>query len=402
MHMKSRWVLSAVAIASIAGWNGCATAKNSTSASTSFMWIATAGDQMVRSYSINLSSGSIAQVGSAVATGVQPQSMAITPDGTVLFIANSGDNSISGYTKNSDGSLTAKGTTPSSGQLPVALAIDPSGSLLFAADQQSGDISVYTISSASLTAVGTPTPTQTTGSPSANPSAIAISPSGNFLYVANKATNTVLGFSFDSSGVLTPLPAPSPNPCGVQAVGYCVQVDANPAGLAFSRCAGITSKTTPCPNSDGNNLFVSNFGANNISIFSACIQISTTCPTPDGTLTPLSSGSPVAACCGPTTFMVDPVGDFVYVLEKSANQVGEFRYSPITGALTALNPSAEATGASPFSGGITANTSNTNWIFVTNTDGSSVSGYNIASGRLRPLGSGPILVSGQPTAILVR
>lgn len=406
MLMKSRWVLSAMVIASVAGGMACSKASNPNPVNTSFMWVATAGDQVVRSYSINLTSGAVAQVGSAVATGIQPQAMAITADGTTLFIANSGDNSISGYTVNSDGTLKIQGTTQSSGQLPVALAIDPSGSFLFAADQgtdqQPGDISAYQISSASLQPIGSPTPTQTAGSLSANPSAIAVSPSGNFLYVANSATNQVLGFSFDSTGALTPLPAANPNPCGVEAPGYCVQVGGNPAGLAFSRCAGVTSATTTCPKADNNNLFVSNSGSSDISIFSACIQVSTTCSSPDGTLTQLSSGSPVAACCGPTTFMVDPAADFVYVLEKSAAQVGEFRYSPVTGALTALSPAAASTGNSPFSGGITANTTNTNWIFVTNTSNSSISGFHITGGKLGALSSGPILVSGQPTAILVR
>jgi 6-phosphogluconolactonase (cycloisomerase 2 family) len=357
---------------------------------------------MVRSYSINLTSGAVSQTGNAVATGVQPQAMAMTPDGKTIFIANSGDSSISGYSVNSDGTLGAPATLASSGQLPVALAIDPTGKFLFAADQQSGDVSAYTISSTSLTAVGAVS-TQTALSPaSASPSALAVSPTGSFLYVANSATNQVLGFSYDSNGVLTPLPSANPNPCGAGAPGYCVQVGTGPAGLAFSRCAGVTAATSVCSTADGNNLFVSNAGSNNISTFSACIQTSTTCSTPDGTLTPLSTGSSVAACCGPATFMVDPAGDFVYVLERSAAQVGEFRYSPATGALTPLSPASASTGVSPFSAGISANTSNLNWVFVTNTGASSISSFSVSSGKLVGLSSGPILVPGQPTAILVR
>jgi 6-phosphogluconolactonase (cycloisomerase 2 family) len=149
-------------------------------------------------------------------------------------------------------------------------------------------------------------------------------------------------------------------------------------------------------------LFVSNSGSNSINIFAACVQISSTCAAPDGTLTALSSNASVGACCGPTTFMVDPAADFVYVLERGAAQVGQFRYSPVTGSLTALSPAAESTGTGPFSGGITRNTTNSNWIYVTNSGASSLSGYSIPSGKLIGLSSGPILVSGQPTAILVR
>jgi 6-phosphogluconolactonase (cycloisomerase 2 family) len=367
------------------------------------MWVATAGDQMVRSYSINLTSGAVSQAGNAVATGAQPQAMAITPDEKTLFIANSGDNSISGYPVNSDGTLGTPVNTASLGQFPVALAIDPTGNILFAADQQSGDVSAYTISSTSLTAVGA-VPTQTVSSPvSADPSALAVSATGNFLYVANAATNQVLGFSYASNGALTPLLSANPNPCGAGAPGYCVQVGTSPSGLAFSRCAGAATATAACTAADASNLFVSNAGSNNINIFSACIQTSATCATPDGTLTPLSTGSTVAACCGPTTFLIDPAADFVYVLDRGASQVGQFRYSPVTGALTALSPASASTGASPFSAGISANTSNTNWVFVTNTGGSSISGFSVSpSGGLVGLSSGPFAVSGQPTAILVR
>jgi 6-phosphogluconolactonase len=404
MHMKSRWVLAVLAVTSIAGWNGCVKAKNSSSVTTASMWIATAGDQVVRSYDINLADGAITQRGAAVPTGVQPQAMAITPDGQVLFIANATDNTVSVYTRNSDNSLTPVSCSAAqcnTGLHPVALAVDPSGQFLFTADEDSGDIAAFKISSSSLTPVGV-TPTQTPTSASSSPSALAISPTGNFLYVANSATNTVIGFSFDTNGVLTPLPAPAPNPCGPEAPGYCVQVGTNPAGLAFSRCAGAGAGNATCATPDGNNLFVSNSGSNSINIFAACIQISSTCAAPDGTLTALLSNASVGACCGPTTFMVDPAADFVYVLERGAAQVGQFRYSPVTGALTALSPAAESTGAGPFSGGITQNTTNSTWIYVTNSGGSSISGFSIPSGKLIGLSSGPILVSGQPTAILVR
>jgi DNA-binding beta-propeller fold protein YncE len=400
MQMKSRWGLSILAIACMVGGVGCAKATNPTQVVTAFMWIATAGDKMVRSYNINLTSGAIGQIGSAVATGVQPQAMAITPDGSALFIANSGDNTINGYSVNSDGTLKAQGSTATAGQFPIALAIDPTGTFVFAADQQSGDVSAYKISSGSLTPLGA-TPTQTQGSASSSPSALVVSPTGGFLYVANGATNTVLGFSYDSNGTLTPLPAPNPNSCAT-APGYCVPVGSNPAGLAFSRCAGVSSATATCATADDNDLFVSNAGSNNISIFTACIQTSSTCAAPDGTLSEIRSGSPVASCCGPTNILVDPAGNFVYVLDRGSAEVGEYTYSPVTGALTALSTTPASTGVSPFSGGITANTSNTNWVYVTNSGASSISAFSISAGRLTPLSSGPILVAGQPTAILVR
>src|SRR5215469_11990992 len=87
-----------------------------------FMWVATVGDQKVTAFSVNTTNGTASQVGSAVATGVTPIAMAMTPDAKTLFIANSGNGTISAYSINSDGSLKGAASAPSHGQSPVGLA----------------------------------------------------------------------------------------------------------------------------------------------------------------------------------------------------------------------------------------------------------------------------------------
>jgi DNA-binding beta-propeller fold protein YncE len=419
MRMKFRWELMALALGCLAGLNSCAKVKNTGAVSTGLMWIATAGDQSVRAYHIDLTSGGVSQVGNAVATGAQPQAMATTPDGTTLFIGNSTDNTISVYSVSSDGSLKAGSCSScNTGQIPVALAVDPTGKFLFVANQgvindnTSGTISVFSISAGSLTPSNPPSfPTETASDTTGTgPSGIAVSPttfsctvivSGaqssqncGVIYVANQFTNTVGAYEYfvDGSGNFNLVGAigGSPYPAG-----------ASPTGVAVSRCAGVSTATTNCPTPGANNLFVSNSGSNNVSVFSACLSTSANCSSPDGTLAAV--GSPVAACCGPTSLIVDPQQDFVYVLERGAAQIGEFRYSPVTGVLTALKSASVSTGISPFSAGITGNTSNTNWLFVTNSGASSISGFSVSTaGRLAPQSSGPISISGQPTAILVR
>lgn len=404
MRKKSRWGLAALALACVAGTGSCINAKNPNTVTQAFMWVATTGDQMVRSYTVQLDNGAIAQVGNAISTGVQPQAMAITPDGQFVFIANTGDSTIGIYAVKSDGSLSSVSSTPSSGQMPVALAVDPTGKFLFAVDQQSGDISSYGISesqsSLSLTAKGpTPVPTPSI-SLASSPTALAVSPNGGFVYATDSANNTVTGFSYDNTGALTPLPGIPQGTCGL--AGYCVQVGINPAGVAFSRCAGVSAKgTAACTTGpDNDNLFVSNAASNTISIFSACIQTSAACATPNGTLTAV--GTPVAACCGPTTFMVNPQVNFVYVLEAGSAQIGQFRYAPVNGSLTALSPASASTGTAPFAASISANTTNTSWIFSSNAGASTISGFSVtASGRLTGLSTGPFAVPAQPAAILL-
>src|SRR5204862_1732897 len=141
--------------------------NNITTSGTSFMWLATQGDQKVTAFNINQSNGAISQVGAAASTGVQPAAMLLAPDGKTLFIANSGDNTITAYAINSDGSITAQGSGVPAGQLPVALAADPPGKFLFVANQgtfgnnTSGTVSVFSMQGTSLTQVtGSPFPTE--------------------------------------------------------------------------------------------------------------------------------------------------------------------------------------------------------------------------------------------------
>jgi 6-phosphogluconolactonase len=409
MRMMSRWVPTALVVAAIAVWISCSNGSN-IPANSSLMWVATQGDQLVRTFTISQENGSINPVandnGNPAATGVQPVQMMITPDNKSMFMVNSGANgtagSITAYTFNGDGSLKAAGSGVAAGETPIALAIDPGGKFLFvanqgtAADVTSGTISVFSISGTSLTQVaGSPFPTEQAGDVGGTgPSGLAVSPVANYLYVANQFSNTVQSFSYDSSsGALTLIAT--------------YVAGTNPTGLAFSRCAGITASTATgsCAAADGNNLFVANSGSNNLSIFAACIQVSANCASPDGVLTQISSGSPVAAGVGPSMIFTDPTSDYVYAVNRGSSQVSEYQYSPATGALTSL--ASGSAGASAFAGAITQNVSNTtstfNWVAVTNNGASSVSVFRVAiTGKLLGLSSGPYQLQGQPSAILLR
>jgi DNA-binding beta-propeller fold protein YncE len=407
MRMKSRWVLAGFIGLFAVLLNSCTTSNNSiTNPSTGFMWVTTQGDQMVSGYNINLSNGAATQVGSSVGTGLGPIAIALTPAGDALFVANRDDNTISAYSVNSDGSLPnpcpspkpANCNTVAAGPVagtPLALAIDPSGKFLFVANQASqavfpppntpDTVAVFSIQGTALTAVGS---FASTGN---GPAALLASPTGNFLYVANQFTSTVSILSYDSSGTLTEdLTSP-------------VTVGTNPTGLAFSRCAGTTTATIACPTTaPPGYLFVANTGSNDISIFSACIQVTTACPSANGTLT--QKGATVGAGNGPVSFMIDPARDFVYAVDNGSFQVSEYRYSSATGALTALSPATASTGASPLQGGIT---SDGNWVFIPNNGGSSLSAFSLTTAvGTTPTGQlavgTAITLLGQPSAVLIR
>ena len=398
MRLKFRWAVVMLAGLLVVALTGCSNSNNSTTTTTGFMWVATQGDQKLTPYTINLSNGTVTQVGTAVATGINPQALAITPDASTLFLANTGDDTISIYTVKSDGSLTAAGT-PTPVLSPDALTVDPTGKLLFIATQGNagvfgqpgsvpGTISVFTISGTSLTpAANSPFSSALPGEVTGNgPIAVAVSPTGSFLYVSDQFTGNIAVYSYDSTGALTFIN------------GYAA--GSNPSGLAFSRCAGVAAATTVCQTgADGNILFVANSGSNNVSAFAACIQVNTTCSSPNGTLAHIS-GSPFPAGTGPISIIVDPVADFVYALDRSSFQVSQYGFSPATGALSLLSPSSVSTGASPLSGAITLEG---NWFFVANNAASSLSAYSVSStGKLNAATTSSVVLTGQPSAVLIR
>ena len=177
-----------------------------------------------------------------------------------------------------------------------------------------------------------------------------------------------------------------------------IQVRAGQEVVLFAHASG--SQIYTCQTgADGNILFVANSGSNNVSAFAACIQVNTTCSSPSGMLTQVS-GSPFPAGTGPISIIVDPVADFVYALDRSSFQVSQYGFSPATGALSLLSPSSVSTGASPLSGAITLEG---NWFFVANNAASSLSAYSVSStGKLNAATTSSVVLTGQPSAVLIR
>ena len=87
---------------------------------------------------------------------------------------------------------------------PSSIAISPKGDFLFVANGTEGTIAVFNISGNGVLAqAGLPTSVGT----GATPTSIAVEHSGRFLYVTDSAHNAVAGFSIQTGGALTPIKA---------------------------------------------------------------------------------------------------------------------------------------------------------------------------------------------------
>lgn len=404
--MKSGWTL-VFAVASLLLFSSCSSTNNAITAS-GFVWVATSGDQMINTYSINSTSGAGSRVGNGVPSGVQPSVMVMTPDRKTLFVADLGE--IRAFSVNTDGTLTALGSPVPVTPSPSGLAVDAAGKFLFVVSQGNagalgqpntvpGTISIFNISSSTA-----PTPVANSPFPSAlpgdaignGPKAIAVSPVGSFVYVANQFTNTLGLFSYDATASTLTFIAQYPT-------------GANPAALAFSRCAGGKAQNANCTSSDGDNLFVANSGlSNNISIFAACIEVTPTCANPDGTLQVEGSPVPVNGI-GASSIIVSRQLDFVYIVNTQSNEISQFKYGPATGLLTALSPATISTGISPVSGGITSDGA---FVIVPDSGGSDLAVFKVANatsstgvaptGLLSRASTPTVTLANQPTAVIVR
>ena len=124
----------------------------------------------------------------AAATGDHPYTAVFAPDGRALFVSNWGDSTLSRYALRRD-SLAPAGRVAVAPR-PSALALSPDGTTLYVAHAAADAVSVVDLGAGrvSATIVLSLTPRAPHGS---GPNALALAPDGRTLYVANADNNAV-------------------------------------------------------------------------------------------------------------------------------------------------------------------------------------------------------------------
>ena len=329
---------------------------------------------------------------------------------------------------------TDPGFNPAAGKLsPIAVAMDSAGKYLFVADQQTtdyngnavpGSISVFSIGSGGAL-------TEVTGSPFTVPPlltgpvtipnlvGLAVTPTKypvlntqavqnaecalvqqlpastpEYLYVTDANNNWLWGFTVQSAGALQP-------------IGYPNNIVTFPS---YSVTTGVA--VDPC----NRFVFVTNKRSNNVSAYAICNSTSPARPSicdtnqyPAGYLvevpgSPFSLGGGTSSPNDPTVLQVDPLANFLYVVDNGSNQLSCFRITQVNGGLAPLSTATVATGINPSAIAIRADD---NWVFVANNE--TLNGFGIlsqyelapATGILTPFGAG-IQTDNYPTAVVVK
>jgi len=407
MRTRFTWVVAILVLLAVGFLIACST-KYSSSNNGLIVVSTNTGSAVMDTFSLNLGNGSVAQINNVNGPPTPGAATAVVLDPAgayayVIVTQNSqiGDSvtGITTYSVASDGKLAVVGTTTlNDSAYPVAEAMDSAGKFLFVADL-GGTVSVLSIGSggslSEVTGSPFPLPTESRGqSPIA--SALAVTPTvfpvlgtqdtscAGFtppttenLYVTDSANYAVVNYSVSSSGVLTLVPSTTSAP-GI-ATGTV------PSGVTVDSCNRFVFVSNQSPN-------------NNVSAYKICFAVSAQCPNADYSLQEVT-GSPYAVGNLPGPLLVNPLGQFLYVLNTGSGTISTFRISSATGTLSPLTPSTVSVNSFPQSIAIR---SDDLWLFVTNLNSANVSEFAItpATGQLTPLT--PITTDNYPWGVAVK
>src|SRR6266496_3921033 len=108
-----------------------------------FAYVTNAGDNTVSIYTVDAVTGQLRARG-YVATGTNPQSVAVDPSAKFAYVANGGSSNVSAYSINAaTGALTSVGPAVAAGTFPLSITVDPSGTFVYVANGSSNNVSVY-------------------------------------------------------------------------------------------------------------------------------------------------------------------------------------------------------------------------------------------------------------------
>lgn len=215
---------------------------------------------------------------------------ALTSSGTgVMYLATQGDSAMAAFTVNlGSGGLSLLTASVNTGSFPTAIALTPGLDALFVANSKSNDISAYTVNSDG--SLATTTATTKAGT---TPTAMAVDPGGKFLFVANQASSDISVYAI-SGATLKEI---SGSPFSTIPIGQTDPTD--PDGLIVS----LTGKF----------LYVANSLNGTVSVYSIASS---------GAIA--ASGSAYVVGTAPSGMTLTPGGGFLYVTNSGSNTVSAF------------------------------------------------------------------------------
>lgn len=162
----------------------------------------------VRVFSADLATGQLTPAGS-VNTGSGPRGLAISRDGSRLYVANEADGSVSVI----DTAANAAVATVTVGSQPTDVTVNDTRSRAYVSAAAESKVYVIDTSTAAVIA---------TASTGLNPIGVSVTPDGKFYYAANQGDGTISQFSAATD---TPIAPPVPSGPGVAEIAIAPEGD---------------------------------------------------------------------------------------------------------------------------------------------------------------------------------
>ena len=256
-----------------------------------------------------------------ITAGSRPYGVAVSPDGSRVYVANYGGNSVSVIDTATNNAI---GTPIAVGFGPQGIAVTPDGNRVYVANNDANTVSV-------INTTASP-PTVTTITVGTGPNGVAVSPDGSRVYVTRDSTNAVSVISTADNSV----------------TNVSLGTGQFPRGIAVSR--------------DGTRLYVANATPGNVAV----INTTTSPPTVMTPRISLPSGA------FPQGVTLSPDGSRLYVANNGLNSVSVINTADNT-VMTTLGGGTPALFNRPLFLAVTPDGSR---VYVTNNGGSSLSMIN--------------------------
>jgi len=280
-----------------------------------------------------------------------------------------------------------------------ALALHPSGKFLYASNpgQNEDDISLFTIQSdGTLSEV----PPRTAAGTS--PTLLAMDPAGAYLYVGNALSNDISVFSIASgTGVLSPITESTfhinlpPTNMQISPSGNYLYISApsSPTGVIaiFSLSSGVPTFAGTVATADNNptGLAIDPSGSYLYTTNTSANSISIFSIGSNGALTAVA-GSPLAGAslAQPDAVLVDPAGQYLYVANLgSPSDIGSFSITAGTGFPAAITDSPFGSEAEPSTLAIDPSGK---YLYVGNQTSGGVQAFGSSGGSLNSIATYPL------------
>ncbi len=272
-----------------------------------------------------------------------------------LYVSDHASNTVSAFTIGAGGLLSpiecsGESCENGTGPEPAGLAISPNGEFLYVANRGGKEtVSAFKIGAGGALSENKCSKNKDCKTES-EPAGVATSPNGRFLYVANEGSNTLSAYSIGSEGKLSAIN------CGEK--GCVTGVGTRPFGVAVSTNSQF--------------VYTTDLESNEVSVFKIGEH---------GGLAPIECpGCHTGA--SPTGIAVTPNGQFLFVANKAANTISAFKIEA-GGVLSAIECEACKTGAEPTGVAISPDG---DALYATDAQANTVSMFQIETdGQLAPI-----------------